>query len=753
MSKGKTESSISLRLITSAMAMVGILAACKLADTAPALALMGILGTAFGSYVSYIRRDANNTWIKWAIATGMIVVLGVFLDEIIYRIQSSIADARAPLTNMLIALQCLHSFDLPKRRDLNLSALVGLTLISSAATLSRDLSFGIYLLSFVCFGFYMLYLDCVSRTMDSAQPIGRPLGQATAAAAGRKRVAPPVLLVTVLPLLALGVFLIMPKMDIGLLHNVRVSLRLNLPMLQSSRVTNPMLTRSRFGDGSLAVNPLAYFGFDEQLDLNYRGRLSEQVVMKISSPQGAFLRAMAFDIYDGHHWSMSRPKQTYLRLTTYGSAIPLSPVPSLPIPRQVPISELTQVVQMEVDQPNLIPAAAVPDLIYFPTNKVEVDTYGALRSPVLMEKDMVYTVFSHVPQYNLEQLRQAADVAPSDRAIRRQHLNLYLQLPQTLPPGVVQLAASAAGNSGNVFQKAEAIDRYLKANYRYNFNIPPTPDNQDVVADFLLKRKSGYCEHFASSFVVMCRSQQIPARLVTGFTPGEYNPFTGLWEVAMKDAHAWAEIYMPGWGWIPFDPTPEGAPPGFSGKYAQSAADYFNTHIWRNIELLLADPKIKSFTAMVVAWFKPLPSVVSWFSFFVVAVWQPLAVTLPLLAILLFMYKLVPIWARHKGSDRQLKTAPELHASTNEYLRFCRTIKRLNIERLPQETAQELKRRVETKIAQVEPGREELLGLVDDFVDCYGRARFGASGGSELMALNAKIQAKLETGASDNKIA
>src|SRR5262249_15514233 len=152
-----------------------------------------------------------------------------------------------------------------------------------------------------------------------------------------------------------------------------------------------MLLSAKRGDGSLVVNPQAYHGFNEELDLNYRGKLSDDVVLKVAAPKGEFWRAMGFDIYDGHQWKMRKPRKVYDRLTVFGTAIQLSPIPSLMTPRRVPVEELGQVFYLEEDQPNLIPAAAVPNLIYFPTNKVQVDSYGSLRSPVLMEKDMVYT--------------------------------------------------------------------------------------------------------------------------------------------------------------------------------------------------------------------------------------------------------------------------------------------------------------------------------------------------------------------------
>jgi hypothetical protein len=78
----------------------------------------------------------------------------------------------------------------------------------------------------------------------------------------------------------------------------------------------------------------------------------------------------------------------------------------------------------------------------------------------------------------------------------------------------------------------------------------------DAVEYFLFEQKRGYCEQFSSSLAVMARSLGIPARIATGYVPGEYNPFTGLHEVRASDAHAWVEVYFPGYGWSTFDPTP-----------------------------------------------------------------------------------------------------------------------------------------------------------------------------------------------------
>ena len=76
------------------------------------------------------------------------------------------------------------------------------------------------------------------------------------------------------------------------------------------------------------------------------------------------------------------------------------------------------------------------------------------------------------------------------------------------------------------------------------------------VEDFLFEFRRGHCEYFASSMVLMLRATGIPARLVTGYLGGEYNPFEDYYVVRQSNAHAWVEAYLPDRGWTTFDPTP-----------------------------------------------------------------------------------------------------------------------------------------------------------------------------------------------------
>jgi hypothetical protein len=103
---------------------------------------------------------------------------------------------------------------------------------------------------------------------------------------------------------------------------------------------------------------------------------------------------------------------------------------------------------------------------------------------------------------------------------------------------------------------------YLRDTYPYDFFPPAQAPNTDAVDQFLFVDRRGVCEQYASALVVMLRALGIPARLAAGYGSGDYNSITGYYEVRANDAHAWVEVYFPGYGWIPFDPTPgwEGSP-------------------------------------------------------------------------------------------------------------------------------------------------------------------------------------------------
>lgn len=159
-----------------------------------------------------------------------------------------------------------------------------------------------------------------------------------------------------------------------------------------------------------------------------------------------------------------------------------------------------------------------------------------------------------------------------------------LQLPANLPRRIFELAESVTASSESVYDKAKAVERYFGKNgFMYHKTDVAIPEEEeDYVDQFLFETKKGYCDNFSSSMVVMLRTVGIPARWVKGFAPGEQVRNTGskerVYHITNNEAHSWVEAYMPGIGWMPFEPTI-----GFS---SQTLIDY-------DLELNKDDPEIR----------------------------------------------------------------------------------------------------------------------------------------------------------------
>jgi transglutaminase-like putative cysteine protease len=130
-------------------------------------------------------------------------------------------------------------------------------------------------------------------------------------------------------------------------------------------------------------------------------------------------------------------------------------------------------------------------------------------------------------------------------------LELALELRRTVPGAQESRAADPA-------LVQAVLQRFRQQNYSYTLEPPPLGRNS--VDEFLFDTRAGFCEHYASAFVVLMRALDIPARVVTGYQGGEFNPIDGFLTVRQSDAHAWAEVWLADRGWVRVDPTAAVAP-------------------------------------------------------------------------------------------------------------------------------------------------------------------------------------------------
>tara|TARA_B100000686_G_scaffold133150_1_gene140106 strand:+ start:2416 stop:4956 length:2541 start_codon:yes stop_codon:yes gene_type:complete len=133
----------------------------------------------------------------------------------------------------------------------------------------------------------------------------------------------------------------------------------------------------------------------------------------------------------------------------------------------------------------------------------------------------------------------------------------YLGLPEDIPTRIADLAKMITFGKTNSYDKATAIEKYLRSGfYQYSQNISTPPVGVDGVDYFLFTSKTGYSDYFASAMTVMLRSIEIPSRLATGYSPGSFNYEKDLSTIKDSDSHGWVQVYFPGYGWIDFEPTP-----------------------------------------------------------------------------------------------------------------------------------------------------------------------------------------------------
>lgn len=133
-----------------------------------------------------------------------------------------------------------------------------------------------------------------------------------------------------------------------------------------------------------------------------------------------------------------------------------------------------------------------------------------------------------------------------------------LQLPGESNPQTVEQARTWRREAASDQALIDRLLNHYRASFRYT--LQPQTLGRHTVDEFLWQTQEGFCEHFASSFVFFLRAAGIPARVVVGYQGGELNPLENYWMVRQREAHAWAEVWQEGRGWVRYDPTAAVAP-------------------------------------------------------------------------------------------------------------------------------------------------------------------------------------------------
>jgi protein-glutamine gamma-glutamyltransferase len=562
----EAEESIPLRVMVQLLVFVGIAASDVAASTNNSV--WAIPFSAVGASWGWYARHRRNILVKFLIAITMIVMLVIFLGGLITQAE----ETRLLLAKLLIQLQVLHSFDLPRRKDLGYSTVIGLILLGVAATLSQTMIFGLWLLLFLAIAVPVLILDHRSR-------LGIPTPKLQLKSMG---IAPlPLLgLLVAVTVLGLSIFALLPRLPGFQLRNFPVSGNVTIQrQIPAGGIVTPGRSRQQGQGGGAGNNNDGTGGdsatestvlpplFGTEIDETKNVTLKPELVMRVRSQAELFWRVLSYDEYTGRGWRISRNDRSQIRtlrrqVFNYEYYVPDAPGV---FPRSGETRDVVQTYTIVSDNlPNLIPAAFMPTRLYFPSEEVDFDSEGGLRAPGALPPDLTYTAISSVPFRDRTALGKASQryTAP----IR----SFYLKVPPQVASVVAAKANEILNKATNVvgdkklefdnpYDKALYLAQSLKQRYRIqDLTLSSTPSddpNSDLVLQFL-KQGGGQPSHFVSTMVLMLRSLGIPARYMVGFDSGKFNPFTGLYEVMNTDAHSMVEVFFPRHGWIAFDPVP-----------------------------------------------------------------------------------------------------------------------------------------------------------------------------------------------------
>ncbi len=307
-------------------------------------------------------------------------------------------------------------------------------------------------------------------------------------------------------------------------------------------------------------------GFSDRVRLGGIGNIqqNDEIVMRVRAESETdriseqYFRGVALDTFDKKTWSKSRnAKEPFVK-----GEREIIQVDNASGREKL----VSQTIYLEpLDTPVLF---AIPRAVAFRGNFLTLyrDAYGSVSNVAVTERSS-YTVFSDRSQPSDERLR-ADDTSYGD-GIRN-----YLQLPLDEDRRIFDLAYEISSGYRNRFDKAKAVEIYLRNNFGYT--LDQKAGGEEPLSDFLFNVREGHCEYFASAMAIMLRSQGIATRIVNGFHGGEYNDAVDMTVIRQRHAHSWVEVYFPKENtWVTFDPTPfssdsgPGTLGGFTGTFSK----------------------------------------------------------------------------------------------------------------------------------------------------------------------------------------
>lgn len=405
-----------------------------------------------------------------------------------------------------------------------------------------------------------------------------------------------------------------------------------------------------------------------------------QIIMQVICERPTNWRTAVYQSYNGKSWTRRPPRSLLLSRTgTFDVPVDGAGISAASVRTE-------QLITPRVTFGGELPVAFYPVQVEIRDRGMRWNPDGTVAAATMATANRTYRVVSMVPPVAVGGTG-VLDPLTADQ--RRENTTL----PSNLSPRIGELARELTIDDHSTFDRARTIEQHLAAGneYQYDLRAPSTwPD--ELVEGFLFKTRRGYCYHFASAMVLMCRSINIPSRLAVGYTRGETRDTEDdLYIVRGEDAHAWPEVYIDDIGWTAFEPTP-----GIGNESEQTFGDVWDDSTARARQWLL----------------------VAWSS--VRAYWPPALVLVVLLAGSIAGARGYLDWAANRPPGNGGPAQRMMWA----YRRMRALLARHGVADRPQMPAGEYLQSLPTWLAPARPHIEEIVEL-------YTTGRFGRNGVAE----------------------
>ncbi len=537
---GPPEHSVRFRAAATAAVAVAVAACHAQGELSAPVVAATLVATVAGNVLSYRTRARPWPAIKPVLAVCVVGGFAWFLLTVTRTATpGDVATVEAPLATLFCWVLATHAFDVPSRRDVAYSLAGSTALIAVAAAQSVAVAFAVYVaLWAVC-----VLVALVSMWQSMASVTGAPWGLLGGS-------------VVTTALVALGLLVVLPAPHVAASLVFPSSSTGDAPVTSPSHLTdgNPAApARAASSSGRLGVG--GYLGFARSLDTADRVTLGNRLVLRVRASRPGYWVGQTYDTWNGRSWSETGSSATAgsVRVLTGGSPY------AVPVPEdaQAPLAANTTDVEtfyLAESGPNLVFHTENATRVYLDTPRLFLAGDGTIVSASSMGAGTVYTVVAQDNTATAAELRAAGGASPfATTSLTPAQRARYLQLPRPYERAAA-LARQVSGGR-DPYDAVVALERWMSVHVRYSTDIPPLPAGADAVDSFLFGTRVGYCEQISTALTVMLRTLGIPAREAVGYVPGSYNPLTDLYDVRAKDAHAWVQVWFPGYGWQSFDPT------------------------------------------------------------------------------------------------------------------------------------------------------------------------------------------------------